>query len=616
MIAWTGTYALPRRRPRSRSSCGCTARARPCRSGRDMQSRPRSPSPSTARMCASRFPACRRTSSSTDPCTARSSRARSGRARCAGRSRSTAVSRGSCSCSAPTEARRRRRCRHRGRRAAADADRVSVRRDPRDRRVAHRRQAPRRHAAATASIVTDATGFTWNGTHYTRLSLRQREVRVGVDAATLSAAARRRPVPRRRDGARLRPAHARRVRHLLRVLRAERLRRARRRQARHRRVAAGRFPATRRPGTVDLLAHDAQAEVRFLAKLPQVDPEARRPLRRQPGRLDLGARRAREPGACTGSISNSGPTATVGETDYWGSLAGQSESPPSGTRAQMLARGAEGTGRPASIRCPSLRKLAIPALWMFGADDRNVPTELCVAAARSAEAGPRLQLGRAADRPHAARAADRPPVEPAAVARLRPGLLPRGRRLAPKPQHRRVVPSPRDGAGCGGGSRASPGPRRGPRGRRPRRAGAARALPLDGAAAHLRRALRHLSPPGPHRHVRDLLESRGDAGRRRARARRRGLDLPELPRVGDRALARHAAEDRAELVARASRGLVEPGRLQRRLDLRADRDAGAARCRARVGQEAEGRARVRARRSSATARRARARSTRARTSPA
>jgi pimeloyl-ACP methyl ester carboxylesterase len=27
---------------------------------------------------------------------------------------------------------------------------------------------------------------------------------------------------------------------------------------------------------------------------------------------------------------------------------------------------------------PSLRKLAIPALWMFGSDDRNVPTELCL----------------------------------------------------------------------------------------------------------------------------------------------------------------------------------------------------------------------------------------------
>ena len=50
----------------------------------------------------------------------------------------------------------------------------------------------------------------------------------------------------------------------------------------------------------------------------------------------------------------------------------------------------------------------------------------------------------------------------------------------------------------------------------PRRAGAARALPLDGAAAHLRRALGRLPPPGTDRHVRDLLEPRGDAGRRGA----------------------------------------------------------------------------------------------------
>jgi pyruvate dehydrogenase E1 component alpha subunit len=59
--------------------------------------------------------------------------------------------------------------------------------------------------------------------------------------------------------------------------------------------------------------------------------------------------------------------------------------------------------------------------------------------------------------------------------------------------------------------------------------------------AHLRRALGRLPPPGPDRDVRDLLGSRGDPGRRRARARGRGLDLPELPRVGDRAPARHAA---------------------------------------------------------------------------
>ena len=48
----------------------------------------------------------------------------------------------------------------------------------------------------------------------------------------------------------------------------------------------------------------------------------------------------------------------------------------------------------------------------------------------------------------------------------------------------------------------------------------ARALPRARPAAHLRRALGRLPPPGPHRHVRDLLEPRGDAGRRDVRARR------------------------------------------------------------------------------------------------
>ena len=73
--------------------------------------------------------------------------------------------------------------------------------------------------------------------------------------------------------------------------------------------------------------------------------------------------------------------------------------------------------------------------------------------------------------------------------------------------------------------------------------------------------------------------------------------------------------DGALVVARPSGRLVEPGRLQRRLDLRADRDARAARGRARVGQEAARRARRARSRTSATARPPRARSTRARTSP-
>ena len=99
MIAWTGTYALPASTTPVRSSYECTARARPSRSGRGTRRDDRGRRHVTARTCASRFPACRRTSSSTDPSTDRADGpVRQGR--CAERSRCTAASRGSCSCSA------------------------------------------------------------------------------------------------------------------------------------------------------------------------------------------------------------------------------------------------------------------------------------------------------------------------------------------------------------------------------------------------------------------------------------------------------------------------------------------------------------------------------------
>src|SRR5205814_6720563 len=96
-------------------------------------------------------------------------------------------------------------------------------------------------------------------------------------------------------------------------------------------------------------------------------------------------------------------------------------------------------------------------------------------------------------------------------------------------------------------------------------------------AADLRRALARLPPPGPDRHLRDLLQPRGDAGGLRLRARRGRLDLPELPRVGDRAPPGDAAGDGPLVVARPPRRLVEPARLERRVDLRPDSDARAAR---------------------------------------
>src|SRR5262249_53150184 len=85
---------------------------------------------------------------------------------------------------------------------------------------------------------------------------------------------------------------------------------------------------------------------------------------------------AREPGV-RWLLLNSGPTTTVGETDAWGQLAGQSEARPSGTRAAMLAQ-VRRLGPSGFDPLPYLRKLDIPALWLYGSDDRNVPTELCL----------------------------------------------------------------------------------------------------------------------------------------------------------------------------------------------------------------------------------------------
>ena len=77
------------------------------------------------------------------------------------------------------------------------------------------------------------------------------------------------------------------------------------------------------------------------------------------------------------AVLNSGPTTTVGETDDWATLAGQSESQPSGTRAAMLAQ-VRSAGPSGFDPLPSIRQLQIPMLWLFGSDDRNVPTTLCL----------------------------------------------------------------------------------------------------------------------------------------------------------------------------------------------------------------------------------------------
>ena len=127
--------------------------------------------------------------------------------------------------------------------------------------------------SGNGSIAQDATGISWKGVHYTRVALRQREVRVGDDAATLTIPPNR-SVSCRGDGPRLRAANARGVSVVLpttclsigvAVLADDK---------RGVGQSGGIYPGERATdSTIDVLARDAQAEVRFLAKLPQIDPQ-------------------------------------------------------------------------------------------------------------------------------------------------------------------------------------------------------------------------------------------------------------------------------------------------------------------------------------------------------
>jgi pimeloyl-ACP methyl ester carboxylesterase len=128
--------------------------------------------------------------------------------------------------------------------------------------------------------------------------------------------------------------------------------------------------------TLNVLARDVEREARFLAGLPYVDGRRVGLFGDSQAGWIVPLAAAREP-AVRWAILNSGPTTTVGETDYWAGLAGQSLTPPTESRAEML-RQVRTIGRSGFDPVPYLARLRIPMLWMYGSDDRTVPTELCV----------------------------------------------------------------------------------------------------------------------------------------------------------------------------------------------------------------------------------------------
>jgi pimeloyl-ACP methyl ester carboxylesterase len=71
-----------------------------------------------------------------------------------------------------------------------------------------------------------------------------------------------------------------------------------------------------------------------------------------------------------------GPAVTQGESDAWGASTGQGSRDPgdlAAIEAEVRRQGPSGFDP-----LPSIRALRIPALWLYGGNDLNVPTRLSV----------------------------------------------------------------------------------------------------------------------------------------------------------------------------------------------------------------------------------------------
>ena len=257
-----------------------------------------------------------------------------------------------------------------------------------------------RGAGGTGIVVAQAEGLpTWvvdlqNGDihrlrsfslkGYTRVALRQREVRVGKIAATLTLPPGRGPFPavvmthgsgpHARDEFQVFSAWC--ELHGIAVIADDK---------RGVGQSQGHYPGeAATPRTIDVLAGDAQAEARYLASLPEIDDRKIGVLGDSQAGWIIALAAARER-LFRWAVPLVGPTVSVDTTDTWENASGGGRYPPAGTKASRLAdaRAAKGGFDPA----PYLRRLSIPVHWVFADDDRNVPTDLCIEALQGLKDG-------------------------------------------------------------------------------------------------------------------------------------------------------------------------------------------------------------------------------------
>jgi pimeloyl-ACP methyl ester carboxylesterase len=136
---------------------------------------------------------------------------------------------------------------------------------------------------------------------------------------------------------------------------------------------------------IDVLARDAAAAVRFLAKQPGID-------RRRVGLAGhsqagwiapLAASRER---AIRFLVVFSGPAVSADENDLFQSLSGQGDVAATQSDAQIDAE-VRKAGRSGVDPTPWLRRLRIPSLWLYGGRDRHIPPRLSVERLRAVPAG-------------------------------------------------------------------------------------------------------------------------------------------------------------------------------------------------------------------------------------
>lgn len=135
----------------------------------------------------------------------------------------------------------------------------------------------------------------------------------------------------------------------------------------------GEFPSS---SAVDRYARDVQAQARFLAAQPEVDPAKIGIAGASQAGWIMPLAASREP-AIRFMLGLVAPTLTQGETDLWANLNGQGQSLPTRSDEELEAE-VRAAGPSGVDPLPAIRAMRIPAFWLYGGKDRTVPSRLCV----------------------------------------------------------------------------------------------------------------------------------------------------------------------------------------------------------------------------------------------